>query len=57
MAWDWKPGEYKDYVSAKEELTKEQSVKNFKEMIRVCQGIIEYHWDEAKDMDEFASLV
>lgn len=57
MAWNWKPGAYRDYVSVKEELAKEQSEKNFKEMIRVCQSIIEYYWNEAKDMDEFADLV
>lgn len=57
MSWDWKPGAYRDYVSAREDLIKEQSEKNFKEMISVCQSIIENYWYEAKDMDEYADLV
>lgn len=57
MAWDWKPGTHRAYVSVKEELVKEQSAKNFKEMISECQSIIEYHWNEAKNMDEYAGLV
>lgn len=57
MAWDWRPSAHSDYVSAREKLIKEQSEKNFKEMIRVCQWIIEYNWFEAKNMDEYADLV
>lgn len=57
MAWDWRQVAHRDYASAQEELIREQSEKNFKEMIRVCQWIIENYWHEAKDMDEYTALV
>lgn len=38
-------------------LAEEQSEENFRAMIQVCHYIIEYHWHEAKNMDEFADLV
>lgn len=57
MAWDWKPGAHRNYTSAKKALAMQQSENNFKEMISVCHDIIEYYWQEAKDMDEYADLV
>ena len=50
-------GVYRDYASAKAALAEEQSEENFRAMIQVCHHIIEYHWHEAKNMDEFADLV
>ncbi len=56
VAWNWKEEVCKDYKSAKAALAKEQSERNFKKMIEVCHYIIEYHWHEAKYMEEFADL-